>query len=472
MARGTTHTWRTWARHKTAPLALLPLLVTAAASTHAADYSITIIDDGERISRDPVISDGGMVAWSSTLRDPQGTIKSDILVYIHGELKNLTADHPDQHSENIKPHVAGRYLAWVSSWSEPREGGASWNLRNVPDPHSPHRELNARYQVASAPDGAGGSLAVQSQVFKMKTNEVITATTTNEEGAVLTVPIQTNDLNEAVSRSPSGMNEICVWEEGSGPFTRISYDSRNDLAASAGSTGIVAYQKAKGYPFGWEIMIWQAGEQSQLTTNYYYDMAPRVCENLVVWYGWDGEDYEIYLYDHEAKTIEKITDNNFDDVSPEISGTTITWEGYPAVESDIYMWTRLESKVRKITDNPEDDINPRVWDDYIVWQSFDADDFEIWIYVVSTGTSQKLTNNGYDDVQPQIRDGVITWMGYHDNWDAEIFVGDLASGIDNIKPAMLTDNEYEDRDPQTASGRIVWLMDEVQKTPLLLAEPR
>ena len=384
-------------RHRTTLVYLcLPLVAAAATTAQAADYAITVIDEGEHVARDPVISDVGMVAWSTTMRDPDGVVKSDILIYLDGKTRNLTKGRVDEQSENIKPYVCGKHLAWVSSWADTRDGSVSWELRN----------------------------------------------------------------------------EVCFWEDGNGPPLRISYDARNDLAASVGSTGIVAYQKARGYPFGWEIMVWEAGQQFQLTTNFYYDMGPRVYEKSVVWYGWDGEDYEIFLYDHEAKTIEQITDNYFDDVSPEIWGATITWEGYPSAESDIYMWTRPDGNVRKITDNPEDDINSRIWKDIIVWQSFDADDFEIWLYEISTATSRKLTNNGYDDVQPHLRDGVITWMGYDENRDAEVFVGDLVNGIDRVEPVMLTDNEHEDRDPQTAGGRVVWLVDEVEKTRVLLAEPR
>ena len=64
--------------------------------------------------------------------------------------------------------------------------------------------------------------------------------------------------------------------------------------------GYLAWQKAKGFPFGWEIMVWNDGNMYQLTTNFFYDMSPQVQGTQVAWYGWDGNDYEIYLHDFAA----------------------------------------------------------------------------------------------------------------------------------------------------------------------------
>lgn len=65
-------------------------------------------------------------------------------------------------------------------------------------------------------------------------------------------------------------------------------------------------------------------------------------------------------------------------------------------------------------------------------------------------------------------------MGYHENWDAEIFyldIKNLASATE-FKPVQLTTNEEDDREPQTASRRIIWVSDVEGETNIMLAEPK
>jgi len=62
-----------------------------------------------------------------------------------------------------------------------------------------------------------------------------------------------NTISATIGRNPSGNNEICMWNVG-GEFKRLTSDSRNDLSPDI-SGQLVAWQKAKGWPFGWEIMV-------------------------------------------------------------------------------------------------------------------------------------------------------------------------------------------------------------------------
>ena len=73
--------------------------------------------------------------------------------------------------------------------------------------------------------------------------------------------------------------------------------------------------------------------------------------------GYDGSDYEIFLYDGTSTT--QLTDNDYDDDCPQIN------------------------------DNG-----------YVVWRDDDGSDYEIFLYD-GTSTTQ-LTNNDYDDYSPQI----------------------------------------------------------------------
>ena len=221
-------------------------------------------------------------------------------------------------------------------------------------------------------------------------------------------------------------------------------------------------------------------ERYQLTTNYYYDMAPVVHGKDIAWYGWDGKDYEIFHWNADEKIVHQITSNSFDDVSPVISEGMIAWEGYPAIEAEIYVWVpeitsyegdKKKANLQQISNNVDDDFKPVIWDKKVAWQSFDGDDFEIYLFDARAEPNKsvkKLTNNLYDDVNVSFCDNVLTWMGYFDNWDAEVFTWDWEA--DTFQ--MITNNEYEDKSPQTCNGKIIWQADNDERSEVYIATPK
>ncbi len=452
-ARGVHMAWkgrRAWA-FACAFLLTMPLIATS------KEYDVFLISDDVMFNREPMISETGLVAWYSLINDEKGEIGSEIMIYTNKSLRSITKGQSTFIKSNIKPQVQSNIVVWVAAYSG-SEGPANWVLREVLDDGGPIKELDANYRAEI--DANGKQTFVPSSQKQATAEPDTNQTTTAEE-----VPAQPTTTNTApfdtTKRSPSGENEINYWDGNPG-FERLTVDTRNDLGPSVWGR-LVAWQKAKGWPFGWEIMAWNDGVQIQLTTNFYYDMAPKVHKNQIVWYGWDGHDFEIYLYDTE-KGITQITSNQYDDVSPVIWDGMIAWEGYAGVDADIYTWK--EGEIKNISkDNIEDDLNPRIWNGQVVWQGFDGDDFEIYLY--DGARTIKLTSNQYDDVNPDIRDEIICWMGYHDNWDAEIFVWDGGP-----QPIRITDNDYEDRDPKTAAGRVVWQANPTGKSLIYMAVPK
>ena len=98
---------------------------------------------------------------------------------------------------------------------------------------------------------------------------------------------------------------------------------------------------------------------TQITKNSYNDAGPQINENgWFTWVGFDGNDYEIFLY----------------------NGTTTT----------------------QITNNNYDDFNPHINDDgWITWSVDDSNDYEIFLYNGTTTT--QITNNNYDDFNPHYK---------------------------------------------------------------------
>ena len=411
-------------------------------SSATAEFTIRQVADETFINRSPVVSETGLVAWQGFRLGADATSGSEIFVHRDDETFSLTEGAIEPGAGNNDPQIQGDRIVWVTTLSE-KPPQHTWILVDPPlDDEIP--EPDARYAATRETDNP-----IDRQVL-------VQVGETN----VFLRDASDDDTPRPSRRTPSGDNEIMYWD--GSEIMRITADNRNDLGPSFwGDT--IAWQKARGWPYGWEIMVWADGHRMQMTTNYYYDMAPKVHNNQVVWYGWDGNDYEIFLYDHDEGTTTQITDNDFDDVSPQLWDGVVVWEAFPSLNADVYMWK--DGEITRLSDNIGDDLNPRVWNGQVVWQGFDGDFFQI--YHFDGDRTVRLTNTRYDNVNPQIRDGVITWMGYVDNMDAEIFA--WTGGPD---PIRLTDNDYEDQHPRTAGGRIVWQADFDGKSHIFLAEPR
>lgn len=418
----------------------LPYVLTCAIlqQAGAAEFNIRQVADPNRLNREPVISETGLAAWNSVATNLGDIVASDIAIHREGSSSFLTAQEGQYHTAHLKPFAQSNTIVWVASFPN-QSGNTTWVIREVANRDDPVPELHAGYIARE--DGTGN------QWFE----PVLTGTNA----------AQTN-VEQEVRRHPSGTDEICMWTGGS-DIRRITVDARNDYAPSVYGN-LLAWQVAKGWPFGWEIMLWDDGTMKQLTTNFYYDMAPKVHGTQVAWYGWDGHDFEIFLYDKATETTIQVTSNQYDDVAPVLADGVIAWEGYASAEADVFIYK--DGQVRKVSENIEDDFGPRTAGGLVVWQGFDGDDFEIYLY--DGEKTIKLTSNLYDDTNPDIHSGLICWMGYVENWDAEIFVAEADTKI----LSQLTDNDNEDRDPRTANRRVIWQSDHEGKSEIFIAEPK
>lgn len=413
-------------------------LVFSAGMLCAAEYDVKQIADETMVNRAPTVNPDGLAAWTAASRDPEKTERVDIILYRNNTASVLTESQEDAYAFNKDPVFFGDRLFWVSSF------------RGIPQKALPAPKPDITDTNAPPPK----TQYVQDITWDMKSPPPEPL-----DPALMT---DTNISPEAVTNVPvtyTGDAEIMLWNNEA--TERLTRDNRSDVAPYA-SDQIVAWQKARGWPFGWEIMMWDGSERFQLTTNYYYDMGPQVDGRRVVWYGWDGNDFEIYLYDHSTRTFEQITNNTYDDIAPTISSELIAWEAYAGAESQIYV--RQNGQTRKISINVDDDMHPCAWSNQVVWQGFDGEDFEIYLY--NGERTIKLTSNTYDDERPYIRDGVICWIGYEDNWDSEIYVWD------GLELTRLTENNYDDRDPRTAGGQVIWFGTEDEKSYIFLAGPK
>src|SRR3990170_1217088 len=151
---------------------------------------------------------------------------------------------------------------------------------------------------------------------------------------------------------------------------------------------------------------------NQLTNNTFPDRGPVIDGGQVVWEGYDGNDWEIFL--HNGSSIIQLTDNTFDDVGPEIDGGQVVWRGSDGHDFEIFLYNG--SSIIQLTDNTFYDVGPEIDGGQVVWHGWDGNDTEIFLF---DGASViQLTDNAFDDFKqygPVISMGPVVWEGYDGN---------------------------------------------------------
>jgi hypothetical protein len=235
---------------------------------------------------------------------------------------------------------------------------------------------------------------------------------------------------------------------------------------------------------------WTVQKISTHTDNTtHHDSSPRVAadntgNSYVVWQGSDGSDSEIYWVKVDSTgipgTVQKVSTHSdnitHSDGNPRLrvdaSGNSyVVWYGSDGNDYEIY-WVKVDSTgtpgtVQKISTHPDNvangDFNPEIAVDssgnsYIVWKGFDGNDYEIyWVKVDSTGTPgtvQKVSTHADNitnrDYHPQV--GVdssgtsyVTWAGDDgDDSDLDIYsvTIDSSGNPGTVQKVSVMPNEY------------------------------
>ena len=203
-------------------------------------------------------------------------------------------------------------------------------------------------------------------------------------------------------------------------------------------------------------VAWADTTISQVTNNPYEDSFPRIGGNYLVWQGYVGGDWEIFLYNIETGETSQITDNSYDDLSPRTDGNYIVWQGFNDGEWDIFLWDGIE--IQAISDRSAEDASPQIANGLIVWTSEPfGDDFvgpeEVMLYDAVTQTLTVLSaevdpGNTLDDSGPKINDEVVIWVQTDDQENMTLYMYDLGN-------VTITENpEYVWRDSPQRDGNL------------------
>ncbi len=214
-------------------------------------------------------------------------------------------------------------------------------------------------------------------------------------------------------------NQEIFWYDGSGT-TNITSDSIPDRRPDISGDYIVwdSYRNDN-----WQIMAYNVSTDNftQITTSDWSNNRPKIDGTDLIWYGDAGGDWNIYYKKlGSSDPIQNISPLSTQNRYFEICDGYAVWTGWDGTDFEIYIYSVADDITQVITDNAAEDTYPQTDGKTIVWYGWDGTDFEIYIYDILEQTIEQITDNDYDDLHPYVSDGTVAWYGW-DGTDYEIF---------------------------------------------------
>lgn len=188
--------------------------------------------------------------------------------------------------------------------------------------------------------------------------------------------------------------------------------------------------------------------------------APQVSDKLVVWYASDGTNDEIYAYDIDDWSTDKLTNDDYDNQNPQVSGYNVTWEARKdAGTLSLFFYDALDNRKVMVREQLSvDNWHPQIYDDTIAWWGgviYPAPDYyklELFMFDESDDYEPVQITEYYAQtvlVYPQIWGKNIVWEGL--NRSTIDFYDGITQEITHISnPCLLN------KCPQVWDNKVVW----------------
>ncbi len=244
--------------------------------------------------------------------------------------------------------------------------------------------------------------------------EELTESNADTSGGVVVVNTLTNDENKF------SFSENECTTVGDGTFYCTTASSAPEIIEADRIFSAVDADGDK------EIYIEKDGELSPITSNTFDDDAPYYDEgsNTAVWHRLIDGRYQIISFDFEDEEEEQLTHDRYNNMEPSRFGDTIVWQGWVGDDWEIFI---LEGdELTMLTDNTVHDIAPSVNGTHVVWQSFEENAWRMKVYDMRTKIIDTIENTEGGSIEnPRF---VLVYDTKLDTGDIETNGYDLKSG--------------------------------------------
>jgi hypothetical protein len=175
-----------------------------------------------------------------------------------------------------------------------------------------------------------------------------------------------------------------------------------------------------------EIFIEKEGVLTQLTYNQFDDAAPFYDErsDTIVFHRLVEARYQIISLDLDSLEETQLTQDSYNNMQPSRYDDLIVWQGWVGNDWEILM--SQDGEISMLTDNVTHDIGPRINGEYIIWQAEELEGWKVRIYNTLTGETESIDDaDGASIENPRL---VLVYDAKHENGDIETRGYDLDTG--------------------------------------------
>jgi hypothetical protein len=265
-------------------------------------------------------------------------------------------------------------------------------------------------------------------------------------------------------QSAGAKNDLVVYDIDTGVEKTIPRSPWLDYRYFDLQGGLVAIEADDDYQNHSYIYLYDiaAGSAPQrLTTAVPSEEHPSLSMGRVVWSGFDGQDWELFLFAGGAVT--RVTNNTADEREPWFDGEWVASVGnkWSASQSDDdAAVTNVNGTSSRLLRGSLHDKSIRVRGNHVVWlsgqqSSFFDDEGEVWLHDIAANKTQRISSD-LDNTLLQIDGGRVVWVDEAPSYyQTEIVVYDIATG----QTQRLNKSKTDDNMPNLSGHQLVWVTD-------------
>ncbi len=217
----------------------------------------------------------------------------------------------------------------------------------------------------------------------------------------------------------------------SGEYYCVSSKNENGEEKTAGEdsygkASVVAEVDSAGDK---EIYLLEDGRKKKITDNFVTDDMPYYDEGrgVVVWQSEEAGRFQIMAYDKTTGITTRLTNFNFNNTNPHMDNNIAVWQGWNGDDWDVfyYDFSSPEKGARVITDNSYNDMFPKANRFLIVWQANINGVWRVFMHNLETGETEDISGGGGSFESPRF---VVMMDSRKENGDIERYTYDVSTG--------------------------------------------
>ncbi len=259
----------------------------------------------------------------------------------------------------------------------------------------------------------------------------------------------------------NGLNTVVVYDftmeeewsvQLSGPEFLMNVQLSQDILVWSTFNLMTFDVEVFGYNLRSNMLLSDLGRDSELLSS------ARVSNNRIVWEDSRNDpgknNTELYLVNTSTMEETVIVSDTGRRSGPDIYGDRVVWIDYRSLASEIYVYDMNSKTEQKLTNNAGDVqfVDPSVSRDYAAWTESvnSSGDKSMYVYYFATGETKKVAEVvNYQTLSPKLDGSYVAWIQGGTNY---VYVYDLKKD----KRILIDDSPANKSNLEISNGKVVW----------------